>query len=116
MSVRHRIVKGGVAIIATVLMGHGIVAAGQPVHEVQIVASRYTFEPATVQVAAGDAVSSLLCLTSFLIIPHSAKAGSPLSHRGSPTSLAQYLGNRFACGLVYMSDIGVRRLARAVAE
>jgi cytochrome c oxidase subunit 2 len=47
---------GGVAIVATVLMGHGPAAAGQPVHEVQIVASRYTFEPATLQVAAGESV------------------------------------------------------------
>ena len=42
---------------------------------------------------------SLLCPTSFLIIPHSAKAadGLPIEESG---------GNRFACGPVYMSDVG----------
>jgi cytochrome c oxidase subunit 2 len=58
MSARRRIVQswGGVAIVATVSMGYGAAAAGQPVHEVQIVASRYTFEPASIQVAAGESV------------------------------------------------------------
>jgi len=49
-------VWGGLAIIATALMGQSIVAADQPVHEVQIVASRFTFEPATIQVMAGESV------------------------------------------------------------
>jgi len=44
------------AIIATALMGHRIAAADEPVHEVQIMASRYTFEPATVHVVAGESV------------------------------------------------------------
>jgi cytochrome c oxidase subunit 2 len=47
---------GGAAIITTVLIGYRIAAAGQPVHEVQIVASRYAFEPAIVQLAAGESV------------------------------------------------------------
>ena len=47
---------GGGAIIATALIGYRIAAAGQPVHEVQIVASRYAFEPAIVQLAAGEPV------------------------------------------------------------
>ena len=46
----------GVAIIATVLIGYRLAAAGQPVHEVQIVASRYAFEPAMVQLVAGESV------------------------------------------------------------
>ena len=49
-------VWGGVAAIATALMGQPIIAADQPVHEVQIVASRYTFEPATLHVTAGESV------------------------------------------------------------
>ena len=44
------------AMIATALMGQRIAAADEPVHEVQIVASRYTFEPATVHVVAGESV------------------------------------------------------------
>ena len=34
----------GVALIATALTGPGVAAAGQPVHEVQVVASRFAFE------------------------------------------------------------------------
>jgi heme/copper-type cytochrome/quinol oxidase subunit 2 len=58
MSARRRLAKacGSVAIIATVLLGPRIVAADHPVHEVQIVASRFTFEPAIVQVVAGESV------------------------------------------------------------
>ena len=58
MSGRRRTatVWGGLAISATALMGQPIVAADRPVHEVQIVASRYTFEPATIQVVAGESV------------------------------------------------------------
>jgi cytochrome c oxidase subunit 2 len=46
----------GLAVIATALMGPCIAAAGQPVHEIQVVASRFTFEPAVIQVAAGESV------------------------------------------------------------
>ena len=58
MSGRRRTanVLGSMAIIATALMGQRIAAADQSVHEVQIVASRYTFEPATIQVMAGETV------------------------------------------------------------
>jgi cytochrome c oxidase subunit II len=45
-----------VALIVTALMWQRIAAADQPVHEMQIVASRYTFEPATIQVMAGEFV------------------------------------------------------------
>jgi heme/copper-type cytochrome/quinol oxidase subunit 2 len=58
MSAWRRLVTfcGGAAIITTVLIGYRIAAIGQPVHEVQIVASRYAFEPAIVQLAAGEFV------------------------------------------------------------
>jgi heme/copper-type cytochrome/quinol oxidase subunit 2 len=58
MSPGRRLVAfcGGAAIITTVLLGYRMAAAGQPVHEVQIVASRYAFEPAIVQLAAGESV------------------------------------------------------------
>jgi cytochrome c oxidase subunit 2 len=46
----------GLALAATAWTGQRIAAAGQPVHEVQIIASRYTFEPATIQVVAGESV------------------------------------------------------------
>jgi cytochrome c oxidase subunit II len=47
---------GGAAILTTVFIGYRVAAAGQPVHEVQIVASRYAFDPAIVQLAAGESV------------------------------------------------------------
>jgi cytochrome c oxidase subunit II len=58
MSAWRRLVTfcGGGAIITTAVIGYRIAAAGQPVHEVQIVASRYAFEPAMVQLAAGESV------------------------------------------------------------
>ena len=37
-------------------MVRGTVAAGRPVHEIQITASRYTFDPVTIQVSAGEPV------------------------------------------------------------
>jgi cytochrome c oxidase subunit 2 len=43
----------GLALIVTTLTGPRV---GQPVHEVQVVASRFTFEPATIQVIAGESV------------------------------------------------------------
>jgi cytochrome c oxidase subunit 2 len=58
MSVWRRLVMfcGAVAIVSAALIGYRLVAAGQPVHEVQIIASRYAFEPAVVQLAAGESV------------------------------------------------------------
>ena len=44
------------ALIANALTGPRLTAAGQPVHEVQMIASRFTFEPATIQVVAGESV------------------------------------------------------------
>ena len=46
----------GLALIATALTAPGLTAAGQPVHEVQVIASRFTFEPAIIQVVAGESV------------------------------------------------------------
>jgi cytochrome c oxidase subunit II len=47
---------GGVAVIAAVQMASRTAAAATPVHEVQIVASRFAFEPARIQVVAGESV------------------------------------------------------------
>jgi cytochrome c oxidase subunit 2 len=46
----------GLVIASAMLTSHRSAAADRPVHEVQIVASRFAFEPATVQVSAGEAV------------------------------------------------------------
>jgi cytochrome c oxidase subunit 2 len=56
MTAGRRIVSAlcGLTLIATA--SPRIAAADQPVHEVQVIASRFTFEPATIQVAAGETV------------------------------------------------------------
>jgi cytochrome c oxidase subunit 2 len=46
----------GLALMATASAGSRIAAGGQPVHEVQVIASRFTFEPGTIQVVAGESV------------------------------------------------------------
>jgi cytochrome c oxidase subunit 2 len=47
---------GGAAVIAAVQMASRTAAAAPPMHEVQIVASRFAFEPARIQVVAGEPV------------------------------------------------------------
>ena len=42
--------------VAAVLLVRGAAAADRPVHEIQITASRYAFDPATIQVNAGEPV------------------------------------------------------------
>jgi cytochrome c oxidase subunit II len=55
--IRRTMPRWGGAIAATAaLMSQLSAAADQPVHEVQIVASKYQFEPATIQVIAGEPV------------------------------------------------------------
>jgi cytochrome c oxidase subunit II len=46
----------GLALLATAVTGSRTAAAGQPVHEIEVVASRFMFEPATIQVVAGESV------------------------------------------------------------
>jgi cytochrome c oxidase subunit 2 len=47
---------GGAIVVAVVLMLHRTAASDQPVHEVQIVASKFIYEPSTIQVIAGEPV------------------------------------------------------------
>ncbi len=47
---------GGATALAAVLMATGTAAADRPVHEIQITASRYAFDPVTIQVNAGEPV------------------------------------------------------------
>ena len=58
MSVKRRTVSpwGGAILVAAVLLSSRAAAADRPVHEVQIVARKYTFEPSTIQVTAGESV------------------------------------------------------------
>ena len=48
------------AIAAAVILSPQAAAADQPVHDVQITATRYAFEPATIQVVAGEPVRLLI--------------------------------------------------------
>jgi len=47
---------GGTTALAAVLMVRGTAAADRSVHEIQITASRYAFEPVTIHVNAGEPV------------------------------------------------------------
>jgi cytochrome c oxidase subunit 2 len=47
---------GGATALAAVLTVSGTAAADRPVHEIQITASRYAFDPFTIQVNAGEPV------------------------------------------------------------
>ena len=60
MSVMRTIRWGGAAALAAVLMVRGTAAADRPIHEIQITASRYVFEPATIHVNAGEPVRVVL--------------------------------------------------------
>ena len=47
---------GGATALAAVLMVRGTAAADRSIHEIQITASRYAFEPVTIHVNAGEPV------------------------------------------------------------
>ena len=46
----------GAVTVAAALLVRGTVAADRPVHEIQVIASRYAFDPVTIQVTAGEPV------------------------------------------------------------
>jgi cytochrome c oxidase subunit II len=82
---------GGVAIATIFLLGFHM-AAAQPVHDVQIVASRYTFEPAIVQLTAGEPVRLIVRSkdgTHGFAIPK-LKIDLHLSENGEPAT-AQFI-------------------------
>jgi heme/copper-type cytochrome/quinol oxidase subunit 2 len=58
MSIRGLIMRSwaGAIVVAVVLMLHRTAASDQSVHEVQIVASKFMYEPSTIQVTAGEPV------------------------------------------------------------
>jgi cytochrome c oxidase subunit II len=47
---------GGATALTAVLMTMGTAAADRPIHEIQITASRFAFDPVTIQVNAGEPV------------------------------------------------------------
>lgn len=58
MTIIQRAVR--IAGVMMLLMSPGSSFAEPPVHEIQVVASRYQFEPATIQVNAGESVRLLI--------------------------------------------------------
>jgi len=56
MSAMRNIRWGGAITLASVLMVGGAAAGDRPVHEIQITASRYAFDPVAIQVNAGEPV------------------------------------------------------------
>jgi heme/copper-type cytochrome/quinol oxidase subunit 2 len=54
----HRRLKkvAGAIAVAIVSMAHHAAAADLPVHQIEIVAGKFAFEPATIQVTAGEPV------------------------------------------------------------
>jgi cytochrome c oxidase subunit 2 len=46
----------GLAFVMTAAMWTSFASAGDPVHEVQVVAKKFAFEPATIEVTAGEPV------------------------------------------------------------
>ena len=58
MTVMRRRVKklAGAIVVAIASMAHHAAAADLPVHQIEIVAGKFAFEPATIQVTAGEPV------------------------------------------------------------
>jgi heme/copper-type cytochrome/quinol oxidase subunit 2 len=56
MSIRRNIRWSGAVAAAVALLAGSTSAADRPVHEIQIAASRYAFEPATIEVRTGEPV------------------------------------------------------------
>ena len=56
MSVMRNIRWGGATALAVVLIVRGTTAADRPLHEIQVTARRYGFDPVTIQVNAGEPV------------------------------------------------------------
>ena len=56
--VMHRLVKklAGAIVVAIASMAHHADAADLPVHQIEIVAGKFAFEPATILVTAGEPV------------------------------------------------------------
>jgi len=89
----------GIAMIAAALMGQPIVAADQPVHEVQIVASRFTFEPSTIQVTAGESVRLVVrskdgthgvAIPKLKIDLHISNSGDPVTAEFTAPAAGEY--------------------------
>ena len=79
---------GGAFLVVAVLMSPLAKPADRPVHEVQIVARKYTFEPSTIQVTAGESVRLVIrsqdgthgfAIPKLKIDAHVSKTGDPVT-------------------------------------
>jgi cytochrome c oxidase subunit II len=52
--------RGRAIAVAVVLMSHHMAAADRPVHEVQVLAGRFAFDPPTIQVTTGEPVRLMI--------------------------------------------------------
>ena len=48
--------RGAATAVAILLTSHLMAAADRPVHEIQVLAGKFAFDPPTIQVTAGEAV------------------------------------------------------------
>ena len=62
MSLVRRTVRkrAGAIAVAVVLISHRMAAADLPVHEIQVLAGKFAYDPPTIQVTAGESVRILI--------------------------------------------------------
>ena len=86
-------------MLAAVLMVKGTAAADRSIHEVQITASRYAFDPVTIQVNAGEPVRVVIRSTdgvhgfsipALKIDVQVAKGGDPLTLEFTAPAAGRY--------------------------
>jgi cytochrome c oxidase subunit 2 len=80
---------GGAALLAAVLTVKGTAAADRSVHEIQITASRYAFDPVTIPVNAGETVRLVIRSTDGVhgfAIPK-LKIDVPVPKSGDPATV-----------------------------
>jgi len=89
----------GVFVVAVVLAPRAIAASDQPVHEVQIVASKFMYEPSTIQVTSGESVRLVVrskdgthgfSIPKLKIDVRVPKTGEPVTVEFTAPSAARY--------------------------
>jgi cytochrome c oxidase subunit II len=76
-------------VLAAVLMARGTAAADRSIHEIQITAGRYAFDPVTIQVNAGETVRLVIRSTDGVhgfAIPK-LKIDVPVPKGGDPATV-----------------------------
>ena len=90
---------GGATALAAVLMVRGTAAADRPIHDIQITASRYAFDPVTIHVNAGEPVRVVIRSTdgvhgfsipALKIDVQVPKGGDPLTVEFTAPAVGRY--------------------------